>query len=200
MKTKNMLIVVMAYVVVSLIQTGCNSDKQETPAQRPSPEPREVWGFVSVTATVEAVDLQRRELTLRGPRGNVLTLDVDERVRRLNEIEVGDHVTAGYYISLATEIREPTPEEKEAPLTVVAGAAKAPPGTSPAAGGLQRIKAIVTVENIDHVAQTVTVKGPLGNYLTVRVLDPDRLQKLRLGDTVIVTYTEALAVSVEKAK
>lgn len=196
MKTKTMLITVVAFIVAAIIQTGCNSDT----AQRPSPEPREVWTFVSVTATVEAVDLQRREITLRGPRGNVLTLDVDERVRRLHEIEAGDHVTAGYYVSLATEIREPTPEERDAPLTVVAGAGKAPPGTSPAAGGLQRIKAVVTVEDIDRTARTATVKGPLGNYLTVQVLDPARLQKVRLGDTVVVTYTEALAISVEKAK
>jgi hypothetical protein len=130
----------------------------------------------------------------------VLTLDVDERVKRLNEIETGDQVTAGYYVSLATEIREPTPEERDAPLIVVAGAGKAPPGTSPAGGGLQQIKAVVTIEDIDRSAETVTLKGPLGNYLTVKVLDPARLQQVRLGDTVVVTYTEALAVSIKKAK
>jgi hypothetical protein len=32
------------------------------------------------------------------------------------------------------------------------------------------------------------------------VAEPVRLEKLRLGDTVVVTYTEAVAISVEKAK
>jgi hypothetical protein len=44
------------------------------------------------------------------------------------------------------------------------------------------------------------VRGPLGRYVAVWVADVARLQKLRLGDTVLVTYTEAVAISVEKAK
>ena len=37
----------------------------------------------------------------------------------------------------------------------------------------------------------VTLKGPLGNTLPVRLAG--RLEKANKGDTVIVTYTEALA-------
>jgi len=100
---------------------------------------------------------------------------------------------------LASEIREPTAEEKENPLTVLEGAVKAPPDTAPAAGGLRQIKAVVTVEDIDRSAEMVTLKGPLGNILRVLVAYPERLEKVKIGDTVIVIYTEALAVSVEKA-
>jgi hypothetical protein len=56
------------------------------------------------------------------------------------------------------------------------------------------------VEGIDRPAEMVTLKGPLGNTITIKVLDPSRLDKANLGDTVIVIYTEALAVSVEKVK
>jgi hypothetical protein len=45
----------------------------------------------------------------------------------------------------------------------------------------------------------VTLKGPRGNYATVRARDHRNLEKLRLGDTIVVTYTEALAISVDKA-
>ena len=51
------------------------------------------------------------------------------------------------------------------------------------------------VEAIDRPAERVTLLGPLGNSVTVHVLDPSRLDMVDLGDTVIVTYTEALAVS-----
>jgi hypothetical protein len=52
---------------------------------------------------------------------------------------------------------------------------------------------------LDRPTQTVTVKGPLGNYVTARVLDSSRLTEVRIGQTIVVTYTEALAVSLEKA-
>jgi hypothetical protein len=196
MKTKRVLIIAVVVCVASVIGTGCSLQKKETPVS----EPREVWQFVTIRATVEAIDYQSREVTLRGPRGNAITFTADERVRRLNEIRAGDEVVADYYVSLATELREPTAEEKESPLTVVAGAAKAPPSLPPGVGGVSQIRAVVTVVGIDRPAQTVVVRGPLGRYAAVRVADAARLEKLRLGDTVVATYTEAVAISVEKAK
>jgi hypothetical protein len=154
--------------------------------------------LTSVTAKVQAIDLDKREVTLKGPEGKVVTLTVDKSVKRLDEVKVGDDVQADYYIALAAEVREPTAEEKATPLTVLGAKAKAPPGTDPAAGGLRIIKAVTTVEGLDRPTQSLTVKGPRGNYATVRVKDPSKLEKLRLGDTIIVTYAEALAVSLEK--
>lgn len=155
--------------------------------------------LVSATATVQAVDVEKRELTLKGPLGNVETLRVDPAVKRLNEIKVGDDVTAKYYVSIAGELREPTAEEKRNPLTIVEGAAKAPKSASPAAGGLRVIRVVATVEGLARPTRMVTLKGPRGNYMDVRARDVKRLEKLHLGDTIVVTFTEALAVSVEKA-
>jgi hypothetical protein len=152
-----------------------------------------------ITASVEAVDPGKREVTLKGPLGNTATFVVDQRVKRLNEFKVGDHVTANCYVAIAGELREPTAEEKQAPLTVMGGLARAPQGAEPAGGGLHQIKAVTTVEGIDLPTQTVTLKGPRENYVTVKAQDPENLKKLRLGDTIVVTYTEALAVSLEKA-
>jgi hypothetical protein len=155
--------------------------------------------LVSITAKIEAIDPAKREVTLKGPLGNTVTVAVDEKVKRLNEFKVGDHVTAEYFVAVAGELREPTAEEKASPLTIQGGAARAPEETAPAAGGLRQIKAVTTVEGIDLPTQTVTLKGPRGKYLTVRAQDPENLKKLRIGDTIVVTYTEALAVSLEKA-
>lgn len=155
--------------------------------------------LVSITAKIEAIDAGKREVTLKGPLGNTVTVAVDEKVKRLNEFKVGDDVTAEYFVAVAGELREPTAEEKASPLTVEEGAARAPQGTAPAAGGLRQIKAVTTVEGIDLPTQTVTLKGPRGNYITVRAQDPDNLKKLRIGDTIVVTYTQALAVSLGKA-
>lgn len=156
--------------------------------------------LVSVTARVEALDVEKRELTLKGPLGNVETLRVDPAVKRLNEVKVGDDVTAKYYVSIAGELREPTAEEKRNPLMIVEGAARAPKSASPAAGGLRVIRVVATVEGLARPTRMVTLKGPRGNYMDVRARDVKRLEKLHLGDTIVVTFTEALAVSVESAK
>ena len=156
--------------------------------------------LVSATASVEAIDYTNREVTLKGPLGNQVTFTVDQRVKRFNEIKVGDLVQADYYVSLAAEIRKPTPEEKKHPIVLLDAAGKAPPGTSPAAGGLRRFKVVTTIEGLDRPTQTVTVKGPRGNYLTARVADPSRLTQVRIGENIVITYTEALAISLEKAQ
>jgi hypothetical protein len=156
--------------------------------------------LVTVTAKVETIDQAKREVTLKGPLGNVVTFVVDKRVKRLDEVKVGDEVTADYYVSLAGELRAPTEEEKRTPLTILDGAARAPKGASPAAGGLRVFKVVATVAGLDLPTQSVTLQGPLGNTGTIRAEKVENLKQLRLGDTVIVTYTEALAISLHKSK
>ena len=154
--------------------------------------------LVSVTARVQSINLATRQVTLKGPLGNVATFTVDPRVTRLAEIAVGDEVVADYYIALAAEVRRPTADEAANPLTVVDAAGKAPAGTQPAAGEVRMIKAVVTVEGIDLPTRTLTVAGPMQNLFTLRVKNAANLSKLHLGDTIVVTYTEALAISLEK--
>jgi hypothetical protein len=168
-------------------------------AEDESPAPsRKDTVLITVSAKVEAIDMTNREITLKGPAGNSVTFTVDKRVKRLNEVKVGDYITADYYLSIAADLREPTAEEEQHPITMLEGAAKAPPGTAPAAGGLRRFKVVTTVEGLDRPTQTITVKGPRGNYVTARVADPANLTKMKIGDHIVVTYTEALAISLEK--
>ncbi|MHC4712703.1 MAG: hypothetical protein ACYTAN_05435 [Planctomycetota bacterium] len=198
MRDKVMTIGGLALLAAIVLQAGCQSSGEQAAPQ--PPDVRQEWVSAAVTATVEKIDYETREVTLRGPRGRTVDIVADRRIERLNEIEAGDQVRATYYVSLASEIRKPTEEEERAPLTVLEGAGKAPPGTSPAAGGLRRIRAVVTVEGINRADETVTLKGPRGRYLTVRAADPARLDKVNVGDTVIITYTEALAVSLRKVR
>ncbi len=155
--------------------------------------------LVNVTAAVTAINLETRELTLKGPLGNVVTLTVDQRVKRLGEIKVGDNIAVAYYVSLAAELRPPTEDEKQNPIQTSKELVSAPPGTMPAGGGLHVVKAVVTVEGLDRTTSSATLKGPRGNIASVRVKDPAILNSLKLGDTVVVTYTEALAVELQPA-
>jgi hypothetical protein len=177
-----------------------NALAQETKPTGPKPLSAERTILVTVTAKVEAIDQAKRQVTLKGPLGNVVTFIVDERVKRLSEVKVGDEVTAEYYVSLAGELRAPTEEEKETPLTIIAGGVRAPKDTSPAGGVLRAFKVVARVVGLDLPTQSVTLEGPLGNSGTIRAENVEKLKQLRLGDTVVVTYTEALAISLQKSQ
>ncbi|HXZ43721.1 MAG TPA: hypothetical protein VEH53_02755 [archaeon] len=153
---------------------------------------------VTLTATVEAIDLTKRLVTLKGPKGNVVTIEVGERVKNLPQVQVGDQVVVKYYESIALRV---LPPGEATPGTSTTGAvATAQPGQMPAAVGAHEVTATVTVEAINHKASTVTFKGPEGNSVTVKAQDPKNLDKVKVGDKVEITYTEALGISVEKAK
>ena len=60
------------------------------------------------------------------------------------------------------------------------------------------VKATVTA--IDTKGQSVTLKGMDGKSVKVRVEDPANLRGVEVGDEVILTYEQALAISVEAEK
>jgi hypothetical protein len=182
-------------LVVAGSCAGLCAEQQDTETSKPMSRSETV--LVSVSAKVVTIDYTNREVTLKGSLGNEVSFTVDQRVKRLSEVKVGDSVRADYYVSVAAEVRKPTADEEAHPIVLLDAAGKAPPDTSPAAGGLRRFKVVTTIEGLDRPTKTITVKGPRGNYLTVRVLDPSRLAKVRIGETVVITYTEALAISLE---
>ena len=79
------------------------------------------------------------------------------------------------------------------------GAAGARPGEQPAGIGARQVTALVTVVVVDPKASTITVKGPTGNLTVLKVQNPDQFKVVKQGDQIEVTYTEALAVSLEPA-
>ena len=153
---------------------------------------------VALTATVEAIDLPNRLVTLKGPKGDVETIVVDERVKNLPQVQVGDQVVVKYYEGLALRVLAPGEATPSAGAT--SAVVTAQPGQKPAAAGKREVTATVTIEAIDQKAGTVTFKGPEGNSATVKAQDPKNLELVKVGDKVEITYTQALAISVQKAK
>ena len=146
--------------------------------------------------TVEALDLANRWITLRGPAGGALMMQVDERVQNLSEVKVGDTVSVAYYESWALTIDESgNPATASATSTV----RTATPGEMPAVYSARRstIRAMVTA--IDAGKPSVTFRGPEGRVQEVSVAqDPRILARLKVGETYNVTYNENLAMVVEK--
>ena len=196
MKTYLSYSILCAALLTASQQVGLRA--QDTAANTNAPMGRMVAQLVTVTAQVEAINPATREVTLKGPSGDEVTFTAGPQVKRLDEVQVGDFIRADYYISIAAEVRKPTAAEKQHPLVILDAAGKAPADLPPAAGVVRKFKVVTTIEALDRRTETVTVKGPLGHYFTARVADPERLTKVHIGQTIVIVYTEAIAISLEK--
>jgi hypothetical protein len=153
----------------------------------------------TMAATIEAINLETREVTLKGQLGNVFTLVAGPEIKRLNEFRAGDEIVLDYSVSVAADIRKPTAEELANPYQVFQDKTVADGNKLPGIDGYRTIQAVVTVEGLDRQTQTVNVKGPKGNYATIKVKDPAIIEKLRLGETALVVYSEGFALRLERA-
>jgi hypothetical protein len=146
----------------------------------------------SLTATVEAVDAAKRMLTVKGPEGNVVSFQVSDAVKRFPEIKVGDKINVKYTESVTFKVLAPgAPAAAAEGTAVVAGKGAKPSGTAVATTTV-----VVVITAIDKAAPSVTVKGPDGHSHTFKVQEPKNLETVKVGDSIQVTYSEALAIDV----
>jgi hypothetical protein len=192
---KKMFTVAVA-TLISLSIVGVSCANEQVLVTRGATEKPSVLKerLVSVTATVTAVDATSRIVTLKGPKGKIFDVKAGEEVRNLAQVKVGDKVKVKYYQSVAVEVVAPGTAPGGVQEGVVGGRSK--PGERPAGliGG--QVTVTATVEAIDKKNQTATLKGPEGKTLTVKVEDPRNLVNVKVGDEVVITLTEALAISV----
>jgi hypothetical protein len=156
-----------------------------------------VVSTASISAQVVAIDKATRTLTLKGPKGDSVDIVAGEEVRNFDQIKLGDFVVARYAQALSLELKKTKVAAGE--VTVREEAGKAKPGERPAVGGARQVTAIAEVTAVDPQKSTITLKGPRGNVVTLDVKNPDQFKVVKKGDQVEVTYTEALALSVEPA-
>ncbi len=163
-------------------------------------EPRERLGLVTMQGTVTDIVNETRDITLKGADGELVTVTAGPEVKRFAEIVVGDVITFDYYTYLKAEFRAPTSAELAEPFVVLEGEDKAPEGEAPAGAVGQMVQAIVTIEILNRPQMLATVEGPNGNYLTIPVKDASFMEKLHIGQVVILTYAEIVAVSLTKVE
>jgi len=165
------------------------------PPQDKAPAGELMAARLSLTATVEKVDTKKRLLTLKDDTGNLMKVNVPTEAGDINTIKKGDKLSIDYYSSVALQLQKPG-AKLGAEETAIA--AKEP---AKLPGGLvaRKVAATVEVMKVDTALNTVTIKGPGGELDTIRVSDPDvqaDLAKLKKGDKIKATYTEAIAVTV----
>jgi Cu/Ag efflux protein CusF len=193
---------ILTVVFSLLIQVPITSGQPPAPApaeKKPAaagkkPAAAEVKA-IKVHGTVSAVDKDAKTITLKGPKGRTLTLDVHDP-QKLEVVKVGDPVVATYYEAIAIEVKKSgaaTPG-----ITVQEGRASSKPGENPAGAVAREVTLIGTITAIDAKAPSVTVKGPQGRTETVKVKDPKNLKDVKVGDMIELTYAQALVVALDK--
>jgi Cu/Ag efflux protein CusF len=177
----------LSSVLGLLLAAGCASP------EKPSAE---FASQVTMTAQVVAIDQAKRKVTLKGPNGKQETIKVGEEVRNLARVKVGDEVKVAYIESVAVDVKRPD----EATPGVTGGAAldRAEAGEKPAGVAVSQVTVTTTLAEIDPNGAYVILTGPDGNQVKMNVRDRSKLKNVKVGDRVVITYTESLAVSVEK--
>lgn len=149
-----------------------------------------------VEAVVEALNVDNRVVTLRSlSEDETVVMEVGDEVRNLAQVKVGDRVVVEFLQAVAIDLKKGGGLDAKAGQAIVA--ARAQPGDKPAGGIGKATEVVATIVAIDRDNPSVKLKGPHGNVMNVIVRDPKKLDGVDVGDQVVITYTRALAISVE---
>ncbi len=152
--------------------------------------------MMTETATIVAIDSTNRLVSLKAEDGTVETIYAGPEVKRFAELKVGDKITFKYYESVVFSIQKPGDKPPaSAPPSLVRGMGARPAGTLS-----QQMTAVVTIEAIDLAVPSVTIKTDKGETMHFKIEDKSNLKGVKVGDKVQITYTQALAVSVDAPK
>ena len=149
---------------------------------------------VEIQATVTAIDKANRTVTVKGPQGKTRTLTVGPEARNFDQVKVGDTITLSYVEAVTLSLEKA--EGAKPGITVSDEMKRAAPGAKPGGMISSQTTIVGTVTAIDAATQLVTVRGPKGNEVDIKVEDPAKLKSVKTGDLVKATYTEAMAISV----
>ena len=104
-------------------------------------------------------------------------------------------VNITFYQSVAIYLGKPgeLPEDESGSVVL-----RAPEGDAPGGIAVEVSDISASVVSIDKENRIITLKGPLGNTLTTYVDESNQnFDKLKVGDTIHIRYTKALAIDVE---
>ncbi len=148
-----------------------------------------------VTATVEAITHSTRTVTVKKSDGTYEDFYVPSEFKGFDTLKVGDTITARYYENIVLRVQKPG----EAPVDTSDEAVTRASGKT--AGTVAHQRTITaTITEIDQKVPSITFSGPHGWKYSTKVKDVDALAKVKVGDKVDITWTEAALLSLEKPK
>jgi hypothetical protein len=146
------------------------------------------------TATVSAIDATTRKLKLTLSDGRRTTVKCGPEVRNFPQIHIGDRVNVVITEEIAAYL------DKGEPMGVsgASAVALAPLGAKPGVVMADTVQGTVKITAIDTATRKVTFINKAGKSKTLKVGEHINLTKVKVGDSVTLRQTEAVAVTVEK--
>jgi len=173
--------------------------KEAAAAKPAAPAPRLFGGVVAdsvhTTATVEKINYETREVTLKGEQGVTKVITAGPEVQRLAEIHQGDLIEIVYAEAVAVLAGDPAGAPAREDNTGVHRTSKE---TAPGGAVVATTRVLATVVALDPKARTVTLKGPK-QTVTINVdASVEQFSKVKVGDSVYLEFTRAIAAAVVK--
>lgn len=152
---------------------------------------------IEAKATVTAIDLTHRKISLKNSDNETLDIIAGEQVTNLQNIKIGDTVSLKYMQMLDLELIKGTAGVRKRVVEVAAEKASA--GETP--GGVAALQETVYADviGVDKAQQTITVKG-VDQTLTLKVFNPEQLELIATGDQIKAVHTKAIGLGIEPAK
>jgi len=151
---------------------------------------------VQLTTVVDAIDREARTITLKGPEGGTRTIQMMEDSNNIDKIVVGDTVNVEYVQHMSIEVM--ANDGMEPGTGTMSAVARNAEGETPAGMMMETTVTTATVEDINIEANTFKLKWPGGEIKEYEAQNPENLKKSKVGDLVVVTYTEAIALSLNE--
>ena len=146
------------------------------------------------TATVTAMDATTRKIKLTLSDGKQTTVKCGPEVRNFSQIHIHDRVK----VTVTEEIAAYLDKGKPPGTSATTAVALAPLGTKPGVVMADTVQSTVKITAIDTSHRKVTYQTKSGKSSTVKVGEHINLAKVKVGDSVTIRQTEAVAVSVER--
>jgi hypothetical protein len=171
-----------------------------SPAAAAAPPPGNVIAagtasVVVVHGQIVAVDQDKKLVTLRAADGKQVTVHVYDPYN-LAAAKPGEPFVAKFY-EIAT-VNKLAPGQSPPTPSLTAGIISAEPGQTPGAAFGSQYQVALTVDAIDKKDKTISLKGPDGVVEVVDVANPEALDQVQVGEHIVVTLTDAVAISLEK--
>lgn len=170
-----------------------NAWAQEAEMERPSMSTSRT---MTVSAVVEAIDHETRVVTVKKADGEQITFTASEEARNLDQVAVGDILRAEYVETLSIEVMANEGFEPDA--AGAAAVARTKEGQMPGLAAMEQAVITAVVEEINIEKNTFKLREPDGtvNEYVARV--PENLKRAKVGDLVVITVTNAVAIVVEE--
>jgi hypothetical protein len=148
-----------------------------------------------VSATVEAIDHAARQVTVKKQDGTYEVFYVPMAIKRFEVLKIGDRITAKHYENIVLRVKAPGEKDADTARDAVTPSKDSPAGTI---AHQRTITATITA--IDQKTPSISFAGPNGWKYSSRVEDKAALAKVKVGDKVDITWTEAVLLSIDDVK